>query len=40
MDLDVDSLKKLSPKMKVLIVWLICLLLGYLYYHVLLPGAP
>jgi len=32
MDLDVDSLKKLSPRMKALIVSLICLLLGYFYY--------
>jgi type IV pilus assembly protein PilO len=32
MDLNVDSLKKLSPKMKALIVFLICLLLGYFYY--------
>jgi type IV pilus assembly protein PilO len=32
MDLDVDSLKKLSPRMKALIVLLICLLLGYFYY--------
>ena len=32
MDFDVDSLKKLSLKMKALIVFLICLLLGYFYY--------
>ena len=32
MDLDVDSLKKLSPRMKALIVLLICVLLGYFYY--------
>ncbi|MBN2439376.1 MAG: type 4a pilus biogenesis protein PilO [Deltaproteobacteria bacterium] len=32
MDLNADSLKKLSPKMKALIVFLICLLLGYFYY--------
>jgi type IV pilus assembly protein PilO len=32
MDLNVDSLKKLSLKMKALIVLVICLLLGYFYY--------
>jgi type IV pilus assembly protein PilO len=32
MDLSVDGLKKLSPKIKALIVFLVCLLLGYLYY--------
>jgi len=32
MDINVDSLKKLSIKMKALIVFLICLLLGYCYY--------
>ena len=32
MDLNVDSLKKLSLKMKALIVLMICLLLGYFYY--------
>jgi len=32
MDLNVDSLKKLSVKMKALIVLVICLLLGYFYY--------
>jgi type IV pilus assembly protein PilO len=32
MDFNVDSLKKLSVKMKVLIVFLICLLIGYFYY--------
>ena len=32
MDINVDSLKKLSIKMKALIVFLICLLLGYFYY--------
>jgi type IV pilus assembly protein PilO len=32
MDINVDDLKKLSPKMKALIVFLICLLLGYFYY--------
>ena len=32
MDLSVDGLKKLSPKIKALIVLLVCLLLGYLYY--------
>jgi type IV pilus assembly protein PilO len=32
MDLNVDSLKKISVKMKALIVLVICLLLGYLYY--------
>lgn len=32
MDLNVDDLKKLSLKIKVLIVFGICLLLGYLYY--------
>jgi type IV pilus assembly protein PilO len=32
MDFNVDDLKKLSPKIKALIVVGICLLLGYLYY--------
>jgi type IV pilus assembly protein PilO len=32
MDINVDSLKKLSPKMKALVVFLICVLLGYFYY--------
>jgi type IV pilus assembly protein PilO len=32
MDINVDDLKKLSLKMKALIVFLICLLLGYFYY--------
>jgi len=32
MDLNVDALKKLSLKIKALIVFVICLLLGYLYY--------
>ena len=32
MDFNVDDLKKLSLKMKALIVFLICLLLGYFYY--------
>jgi type IV pilus assembly protein PilO len=32
MDINVDDLKKLSPKMKALIVFLICVLLGYFYY--------
>ena len=32
MDFNVNDLKKLSLKMKALIVFLICLLLGYLYY--------
>jgi type IV pilus assembly protein PilO len=32
MDINVDDLKKLSPKMKALIVSLVCLLLGYFYY--------
>jgi type IV pilus assembly protein PilO len=32
MDINVDGLKKLSLKMKALIVFLICLLLGYFYY--------
>ena len=32
MDINVDDLKKLSPRMKALIVFLICLLLGYFYY--------
>lgn len=32
MDINIDDLKKLSPKMKALIVLLICLLLGYFYY--------
>jgi type IV pilus assembly protein PilO len=32
MDFSVDGLKKLSLKMKALIVFLICLLLGYFYY--------
>ena len=32
MDLNVDALKKLSLKIKVLIVFVICLLLGYFYY--------
>ncbi len=32
MAINVDDLKKLSPKMKALIVFLICLLLGYFYY--------
>jgi type IV pilus assembly protein PilO len=32
MDLNVDSLKKLSPKMKALVVFLLCVLLGYFYY--------
>jgi len=32
MDINVDDLKKLSPKLKALIVFLICLLLGYFYY--------
>ena len=32
MDFNVDSLKKLSVKMKALIVFLICLLVGYFYY--------
>ena len=32
MDINVDDLKKLSPKIKALIVFLICLVLGYLYY--------
>jgi type IV pilus assembly protein PilO len=32
MDFNVDDLKKLSLKMKALIVFMICLLLGYFYY--------
>ncbi|MDP2838454.1 MAG: type 4a pilus biogenesis protein PilO [Syntrophales bacterium] len=32
MNINVDDLKKLSLKMKALIVFLICLLLGYFYY--------
>jgi type IV pilus assembly protein PilO len=32
MDINVDYLKKLSLKMKALIVFVICLLLGYFYY--------
>lgn len=32
MDINVDDLKKLSLKMKALIVFMICLLLGYFYY--------
>jgi type IV pilus assembly protein PilO len=32
MDINVDDLKKLSLKMKALIVFVICLLLGYFYY--------
>lgn len=32
MDINVDDLKKLSPKMKALIVFLVCVLLGYFYY--------
>ena len=32
MDFNVDDLKKLSLKMKALIVFVICLLLGYFYY--------
>jgi type IV pilus assembly protein PilO len=32
MDINADSLKKLSLKMKALIVFLICLFLGYFYY--------
>jgi type IV pilus assembly protein PilO len=32
MDINVDDLKKLSPKMKALIVFLTCVLLGYFYY--------
>jgi type IV pilus assembly protein PilO len=32
MELNIDSLKKLSLKMKALIVLMICLLLGYFYY--------
>ena len=32
MDMNVEDLKKLSLKMKALIVFLICLLLGYFYY--------
>jgi type IV pilus assembly protein PilO len=32
MDINVDDLKKLSPKMKALIVFLACVLLGYFYY--------
>jgi type IV pilus assembly protein PilO len=32
MDFNIDALKKLSPKMKALIVFVICLLLGYFYY--------
>ncbi|MBU1965852.1 MAG: hypothetical protein KKD24_08575, partial [Proteobacteria bacterium] len=32
MNINVDDLKKLSLKIKVLIVFGICLLLGYLYY--------
>ena len=32
MDISVEGLKKLSPKIKALIVFLVCLLLGYLYY--------
>ena len=32
MDLNVDALKKLSLKIKALIVFVICLLLGYFYY--------
>jgi type IV pilus assembly protein PilO len=32
MDINVDDLKKLSLRMKALIVFLICLLLGYFYY--------
>ncbi len=32
MDFNVNDLKKLSPRIKALIVFVICLLLGYLYY--------
>ncbi|MEI7671792.1 MAG: type 4a pilus biogenesis protein PilO, partial [Deltaproteobacteria bacterium] len=32
MDFNVNDLKNLSPKIKALIVFVVCLLLGYLYY--------
>ena len=38
MDINVDDLKKLSPRMKALIVFLICLLLGYFYYMFFFQG--
>jgi type IV pilus assembly protein PilO len=38
MDLNVDDLKKLSLKMKMLIVLLVCILLGYFYYMFLFQG--
>lgn len=36
MDFSLDDLKKLSPKMKALIFCLVCLIVGYLYYMLLL----
>lgn len=36
MDFNLDDLKKLSPKLKALILCLVCLLVGYLYYMLLL----
>lgn len=38
MDFNLDDLKKLSPKLKALILCLLCLLVGYLYYMFLLEG--
>ena len=32
MPIDLEGLKKLSPKVKILIVCLICILIGYFYY--------
>jgi type IV pilus assembly protein PilO len=38
MDFNLEDLKKLSPKLKALILCLVCLLVGYLYYMLLLEG--
>ena len=38
MDFNLDDLKKLSPKLKALILLLVCLIVGYLYYMLMLEG--
>ena len=38
MDFNLEDLKKLSPKLKALILCLVCLLVGYLHYMLLLEG--
>jgi len=39
MAIDIEDLKKLTPKQKVLLVLLVCLLIGYLYYTFFLQEA-